>query len=107
MPDDQSLPLMIGEMRGQLRELVHQFNNLAQKFEDVAKAVDASSHLPAQIAENKASIGKLEVRVAALETKESERRGAVKLSEWALKTVPWFSIGAGFAIFAKVMGVAL
>ena len=98
---------MLGEMRGQLRELVHQFNNLAQKFEDVAKAVDASSHLPNQIAENKADIAALQIRVSALETKESERRGAVKLSEWAFKTVPWFSIGAGFAIFAKVMGVSL
>ncbi|WP_156028992.1 hypothetical protein [Sphingobium sp. DC-2] len=105
MPEDQSLPLMIGEMRGQLRELVHQFNNLAQKFEDVAKAVDASSHLPQQIAENKARIAALDVRVSALETKESERRGGVKLAEWALRVVPLASLGAGFAVMAKVVGL--
>ncbi|WP_314717431.1 hypothetical protein [Sphingobium yanoikuyae] len=106
MPDqDASLTLMMGEMRGQLRELIHNFNNLAHKFEGVAKSVDAAAHLPDQISENKARIAALEVRVGKLEAADSERRGAVKLSGWIIKTVPFASLGAGAVLAAKLLGV--
>ncbi|KEZ17145.1 hypothetical protein CP98_03643 [Sphingobium yanoikuyae] len=105
MPDDQSMALMLGEMRGQLRELVHQVANLAQKFEDVAKTADATKHLPDLITDNKTKIAALEVRVTALEAVESERRGAVKLSGWLIKTVPFASLGAGAVLAAKLLGV--
>lgn len=109
MPEDQSLPLMIGEMRGQLRELVHQFANLAHKFEGVAQAVDASKHLPGLIAENKADIASLDSRVTALETIEHQRKGAITLGTALLKALPWL-IPAGFggamlAVVSKAIGV--
>lgn len=47
MPDDQSMTLAVGRMEGQLREVVHTVNNLAHKFEDVARAVDKTAHIPA------------------------------------------------------------
>ena len=79
MPDDQSLPLMIGEMRGQLRELNHNVNNLAQKFEDLMRTVDRTAHLPAAVEENKADIVALAIRVTALEAIEHQRKGAIGL----------------------------
>jgi hypothetical protein len=105
MPDDLSTPLMLGEMRGQLRELVHTVNNLAQKFEDVARAVDKTSHIPTAVAENRAATVALEVRVTALEASENQRKGAVKLTEWAIRVVPFAALGAGFAVAAKVVGL--
>ena len=95
-------------MKGQLRELIHQFNNLAQKFEDVAKTVDASTHLPALIAENKSKIAAHDLRITALETAESERRGAVKFGAVLVKVVPWSipfaAFGGAAVLMAKVMG---
>lgn len=92
-------------MEGQLREVVHTVNNLAQKFEDVARAVDKTSHIPAAVAENKAATVALEVRVTALEASENQRKGAVKLTEWAIRVVPFAALGVGFAVAAKVVGL--
>ena len=109
MPEDQSLPLMIGEMRGQLRELVHQMANLAHKFEGVARTVDESKHLPGMISENRASIAALEARVTALDTIEHQRKGAITLGTALLKSLPWLIPagvgGAALAIIGKVIGV--
>ena len=105
MPDDQSMTLAVGRMEGQLREVVHTVNNLAQKFEDVARAVDKTSHIPAAVAENKAATVALEVRVTALEASENQRKGAVRLTEWAIRVVPFAALGAGFAVAAKVVGL--
>lgn len=103
--DNQSMALMLGEMRGQLRELVHQVANLAQKFEDVAKTVDGSKHIPGLISENKTEIETLKARVTKLETSESERRGAIGLSAWIFKTVPFAAFGGGLAAAWKVLGL--
>ena len=105
MPDDQSMTLAVGRMEGQLREVIHTVNNLAQKFEDVARAVDKSSHIPDAVIENKAAIAALGTRVSALEATENQRKGAVKLTEWAIRVVPFAAIGAGFAVAAKVVGL--
>lgn len=105
MPDDQSMTLAVGRMEGQLREIVHTVNNLAQKFEDLMRAVDQSAHLPSLVAENKAATVALEVRVTALEASENQRKGAVRLTEWAIRVVPFAALGAGFAVAAKVVGL--
>lgn len=99
------MTLAVGRMEGQLREVVHTVNNLAQKFEDVARAVDKTSHIPAAVAENKAATVALEVRVTALEASENQRKGAVRLTEWAIRVVPFAALGAGFAVAAKVVGL--
>ena len=107
MPDDQSLPLMIGEMRGQLRELNHNVNNLAQKFEDLMRTVDRTAHLPAAVEENKADITALNVRVTALEAIEHQRKGAISLGTALAKVVPWL-VPAGFCgIAAALIGKAV
>jgi len=47
----------------------------------------------------------LEVRVTALEASENQRKGAVKLTEWAIRVVPFAALGAGFAVAAEVVGL--
>lgn len=105
MPDDQSMTLAVGRMEGQLREIVHTVNNLAQKFEDLMRSVDQSAHLPGLVAENKSSVAALEIRVTALEAAENQRKGAVRLTEWAIRVIPFAALGAGFAAVAKVVGL--
>lgn len=99
------MTLAVGRMEGQLREVVHTVNNLAQKFEDVARAVDKTSHIPGAVAESKAAISALEIRVTSLEASENRRAGAIGLSTWLVKTVPFAALGSGFALAWKVMGL--
>ena len=109
MPDDQSLTLAVGRMEGQLREVVHTLNNLAQKFEELARTVDRSAHLPMAVEENKTAISALAVRVTALETIEHQRKGAVTLGSAILKAVPWLLpagvVGAVLAFVGKGIGL--
>jgi hypothetical protein len=98
MPEDQSLTLAVGRMEGQMREVVHTMNNLAQKFEDLARAFDRSAHLPAAVEENKADIAALALRVTALEAIEHQRRGAVTLGAALLKALPWVIVGKALGI---------
>lgn len=109
MPEDQSLTLAVGRMEGQMREVVHTMNNLAQKFEDLARAFDRTAHLPKEVEEAKASIVALSARVTALETIEHQRKGAVTLGASLLKIMPWL-IPAGFggailAVVGKAIGL--
>jgi len=76
-------------MEGQLREVVHTMNNLTQKFEDLARSVDRSAHLPAAVEENKVKIAALDARVSALEAIENQRQGAITLGAALMKAVPW------------------
>lgn len=92
-------------MEGQLREVVHTVNNLAQKFEDLMRSVDKSAHIPTLVAENKAALSALEIRVTALEAQENRRAGAIGLSAWFVKTVPFAALGAGIAVTGKVIGL--
>lgn len=109
MPDDQSLTLAVGRMEGQLREVVHTMNNLAQKFEDLARTVDRSAHLPAAVDENKAKIAALDVRLTALEAIENQRKGAIGLGAALMKAIPWLipaSVFGGVAVLVgKVVGL--
>jgi len=43
--------------------------------------------------------------VTALEASENQRKGAVKLTEWAIRVVPFAALGAGFAVAAEVVGL--
>lgn len=109
MPDEQTLPLMLGEMKGQMRELIHNFNNLAQRVEDLIRTVDRTAHLPAAVEENKADIAALNIRVTALEAIEHQRKGAIGLGAALLKTLPWLvpaSVFGGVAVLVgKVAGL--
>lgn len=96
--NDSQMILMFGEMRGQMRELVHTLNNLVAKFESLAKEVGDGSHIPADVAD-------LKLRVAALEAAENRRSGALNLSSFLFKAVPWASLGGGAVLMLKLLGV--
>lgn len=54
--------MILGEMRGQLREVVHSMNNLSMKFDGLTREVVALSAL-AQV------VGKMEAFIEALDTR--------------------------------------
>lgn len=64
--DSTQLALAIGEMRGQVREMVHTQNNMVQKVDAMASMAMLSASLPDAVAA-------LTLRVTALE-KEGNRR---------------------------------
>jgi hypothetical protein len=78
---ENSIPFMLGQIQGQLRELIHSSNNNGQKLE-------ALSH-----------------RVAALEAKDQRRDGAVGMAQMVLKSplIGWV-VGAVSVIWAILTG---
>lgn len=78
-PTEPSALLLLGEIRGQLRELIHNANNNSQKL-------DA-----------------LSLRVQALEQDKSRREGAIGLAEWSLRYGP---ILFGFVALVIIVLVA-
>jgi len=106
---DTSMTLMMGEMRGQLRELIHGFNNLSQIVTGLASSVDKSSHMPGEIAELKVRLTAFELRLSALEAERHQRDGAIGVGQWLLKSpvIGWLVAG-GLAVgawFARKEGV--
>lgn len=97
--------MLLGELRGQVRELVHSVNNLRQDVGTVFDKMAATQSIPADVLEIKAKIVALDLRVTALEASENQRKGAIGLSTWIVRTVPFAAFGAGLAAMAKVMGL--
>ena len=79
---DNSMALMLGEIRGQVRQIVEQFAALSAKLEALTTAVNQAAHLPEEMQA-------LKLRVAALEAAEQQRRGAMSLGSILIKALPW------------------
>ena len=95
--------MAVGRLEGQVRELIHNSNSLAQKFEYLTRHVDQWTHIPLQIEELKASHSSLQERVVQLETIEHQRKGAMSLGSALMKIVPWLlPAGFGGAVMAMV-----
>ena len=79
-PDPNAL-LLLGEIRGQLRELIHTGNN------------------------NSAKLDALAIRVSALESDKSRREGAANVFQAILRSpaVAWI-ISAGITVWALLSG---
>ena len=94
----ETMTLMLGEMRGQLRELVHGQNNTASKVDALGHELAKISNLPAEIAE-------LRIRVADLEKDRNKRDGAMGFGSWLLSTrfVGWL-VGIGALAWAALHG---
>lgn len=116
--NSESVLLMIGEVRGQIRELVHSLgdmrqiiNGVYQKLDNVAVTQATLESLKQQFAageiETAGKIAALEIRLTAVEKLENQRAGALKLSEIALKIVPWAAFGSFFAIALAITEKAL
>lgn len=88
---------MIGELKGELgevRELIHNTNNLRQVMETQAPSMHRVPDIIIDVAD-------LKTRVALLEAKENQRTGALTLGNFLFKSplIGWI-IGAGAMAYA-------
>lgn len=90
--------MLLGEMRGQLRELVHSVNNLNAKVDGLTREVVALGPLSAAVAD-------LSNRVDKLEAKGNEQSGAYKTLSAILVSpfVAWAVMLAG-VVWAALTG---
>jgi hypothetical protein len=88
--------MILGEMRGQLREVVHSVNNLSGKFDALTREVVALGPLAVQIAEIKAKVEKLE-------TTNLQQTGAKNLVVWFLQSPLFAWVAAAVAFFFAVL----
>lgn len=79
--EDTSHAMILGEMRGQLRELVHGQNNLSAKVDGLSREVITLTALAADMADMKS-------RLKVVEELNSQRKGAASLVEWVFKNWP-------------------
>lgn len=78
-PIDVNHDMILGEMRGQLREVVHSMNSLTQKFDGLTREVIGLVALSGDVS---ALIG----RVAKLEKAQDRREGAAGIVEDLLRS---------------------
>ena len=90
--------MMLGELKGQMRELIHNVNNMTMKLEGLTERVIADQHLPAKVAE-------IDRRVTELETDRNRRDGAMGFGGWLLKSpiVGWL-VGAALTAWVLLKG---
>lgn len=83
-PPTDSVGEKLGEIRGQLRELIHQHNNQAQKQDIMGEKLTKLAVVPDQL-------DKIDARLTSLETDRHKRDGAMGFGSWLLKTplVTW------------------
>jgi hypothetical protein len=86
--EDASQAMILGELRGQVRELVHSVNGLSGKFDGLTREVIALGPLAVQIA-------KLETDVQKLKEAAFQEAGAKNLISWCLQSplVGWIAAG--------------
>lgn len=98
MPEKDDNNLIIGEMRGQLREVVHSLNNLSSKFDGLAREVMALATLAGEL-------GKLQAKVEMLETQKHRSDGvhSVALAVVKSPTLGWL-VGAAASAWAVITG---
>lgn len=98
LSNPQSTELMLGEIRGQLRELIHNQNNTAQKLDGLTLLVIEMKALPAEVSA-------LKSRVAILETESNRRDGAFGVIGMILKSpaMGWL-VGAAVTAWAILTG---
>lgn len=89
LPNDvTSLAVMVGEIRGQMREVVHTLNNVSSKIDGLSREVIAMGPLAAEIAELKGDIKLAKAEIDILKEIKSEQKGATNLITWFFKNWP-------------------
>lgn len=81
--------MMLGEMKGQLREVIHTMNNMSSKLDSLTERVVGAAGLPAKVKE-------LEDRIAVLEADRHKRDGAMSFGNWLMKSpmAAWIAAAA-------------
>lgn len=96
---DPNTAMLLGEVRGQLREIIHNMNNQGQERAAMARQLAKLEQVPDRLTA-------IESRLNSLETDRHRRDGAMGFGVWLLKSplVGWIA-GAGVAVWAYVKGV--
>lgn len=97
-PPSVNQDMILGEMRGQLREVVHSMNNLTQKFDGLTREVIGLAVIGNEVAA-------LKLSVAALEKERDQRDGATGVVSTALKSplLGWL-VGLAITGYAVLKG---
>lgn len=88
--------MILGEMRGQLREVVHAMNNLSGKFDGLTREVVALGALATLVGKLEAQADAIDVRLKAVEAKQSQQSGAAGMVKTILNSpvLGWIFLGA-------------
>jgi hypothetical protein len=100
-PEDNNLTLMLGEMRGQLREVVHTVNNSSSKIDQLGREVAELKGITSTVSTIDTRVKVLEGDVDALKGERDKRDGALGLVGWCLNHWP------GIIGFVGLVGVIL
>lgn len=94
IPSETSQAMILGEMRGQLREVVHSMNNLSGKFDALSREVIGLGSIAAGIVD-------LQTRVKVLEDSHNRHEGATGAWSTILKSpaIGWL-VGAAITAWA-------
>lgn len=103
--EDTSHAMILGEMRGQLREVVHGLNNLSGKFDGLSREVIGLGVLAKDIIEIKTQLAQetksLRDEIDALKSERDQRTGAANLISWGFKN--WPGVVGFFALIAVIL----
>ena len=90
--------MMLGELKGQMREVVHTLNNMSMKLDGMSEKVISAQELPGKVAD-------IDRRVGILETDKNRRDGAMGFGGWLLKSplIGWL-VGAGVTVWVMLRG---
>lgn len=110
--EDTSHSMILGEMRGQLREVVHSLANLSGKFDGLSREVIGLGSLAQSVVELRAAhtndlkimqerVEDLRREIDELKSERDKRTGAANLISWVLRNWP------GILGFAFLLGVIL
>lgn len=97
--EDTSHSMILGEMRGQLREVVHSLANLSGKFDGLSREVIGLGSLAQSVVELRAAhtndlrlmqeqLADLRAEVIDLKSERDKRTGAANLINWAFRNWP-------------------
>ncbi len=101
-PTEVNQDMILGEMRGQLREVVHSMNNLTQKFDALTREVIGLAVLSNEVSVLNSSVAAVAADVAALKAERNRREGAVGIIETFVK-----SPLLGWMVGAATLGLAI
>jgi hypothetical protein len=97
--------MILGELRGQVRELVHSTNNLTMKMDGLTEKVVELGPIAAQIGELKTDAAAMKSDIAALKASQDKQTGAIAILREILHspTVVWL-FGAGSILYLYMSG---
>lgn len=88
--------MILGEMRGQLREVVHSMNNLSMKFDGLTREVVALGALAAAVGKLEAELDAIKARLKAAEDRQNQQVGAGAIVKEVLASplIAWIFMAA-------------